>query len=238
MMNFKAHLPIMHIPSNALKLPALAISLLAFLILGAGANPAHGQADIRLGVKGALNLADLQGDDADLLVSQGQDLERRMGFVAGGFAQVDLNEIFGLRPELAYVQKGAWAETLVGSGEQIVTAESTLKIDYIELPALATMTLPMELDARAFFLAGPALAFNVSGEQEFEINGQTESVDVSDAINSVDAGLHLGVGADVPIDAGTVTVQARVEIGMVDLPDEGDADVQNQGIRFSAGYIF
>lgn len=229
----------MHTTFDSLKLSPTAIFLLAFLILGAGVSPAHGQVDIEPGVKGALNLADLRGDDAQFLLQDEQDPSRRTGVAVGGFAQVNLDETFGLRPELAYVQKGASAETEVQPpGGQTQTVEATLRIDYIELPVLGTVALREEGDVRPVLFAGPALAFNVSAEQELEADGETETADFSDAISDVDVGLHLGAGADVPTGAGTVTLDARYELGVLDLPDEGDADIQNQGIRFSVGLIF
>ena len=60
----------------------------------------------------------------------------RTGFLAGGFLAVRLGQLFWIRPEAYLAQKG-WEEV-----EQGVTVK--FKTDYIEVPVLVGLTIPVQ----------------------------------------------------------------------------------------------
>lgn len=215
------------------------LGLLAFV----GLSPLQTQAqevDITPGIKGGVNFADLGGDDAELIFDGGGSgdfeipIEARTGIVAGGFALIDFDGPFALQPEVLYVQKGAKVE--IEFLEE--TASSTLKLDYIEVPVLAKFQIPLEGSIAPNIFAGPAVAFNITAEQEGEGPDGSETTDLSEVISTTDFGLQVGAGVDFDAGPGTIMLDAWYELGLSSIPSEGDADIKNQGIRITAGFGF
>ncbi len=105
----------------------------------------------------------------------------RTGFTLGGYAEVPLLPGFlYFQPEVNYLQKGA-SNGHFGS-------QATARLSYLEMPLLAKIKL-MVPRARPFVLAGPTLAYLVSGS----IEGAGGNFDRS-RFNNVDIGLLLGAG--------------------------------------------
>lgn len=216
--------------------------LLCALCLGVMAPPALGQMDIKPGIKVGGNLASLGGDDAQLLFQLGGQqqeipIDRRSGFMVGGFAVVDLAGPIALQPELLYVQKGAKTEIDFGFQGQTQTITSTLKLSYIQLPVLAKFQIPVSGPVSPNVFAGPNVGFNISATNETEGGGESESEDV-EGVSGTDYGLTIGAGADFGLSLGTVTVDLRYELGLANLPEEGEASIKNRGIGITAGLVF
>ncbi len=84
----------------------------------------------------------------------------------------------------------------------------------------------------------------IEGEIEsdgyYESISESEEIDISEDISGFDFGLVIGAGADVLLSSGTLTFDARYNLGLVNVPDiEGfDVDVKNAVISFMVGYAF
>ena len=144
-----------------------------------------------------------------------------------------------LQPELRYIQRGYGVDvTFTGLGQEI-TAEGTLKLDYIDVPVLARFEFP-SAGITPHVFAGPTVGFNVSAEQETEAMGNTETEDISDTVSGTDFGLEFGGGVDFGIGAGTVTVDARYGLGLTDIPDTDNSDfsLTNRALMVTAGFAF
>lgn len=219
-------------------------ALVLFLAVGLGLTsmPAIGQASISPGVKVGGNLGTLGGEDAELVFSTGmqQDvsLDRRTGYAFGAFALIDFAGPFALQPELMYIQKGAKTEMEFSLGGQSTTVTSTMKLDYIQVPLLMKLNLPVAGPVSPNVFAGPNVGFNINASQETEAGGQSDSEDIGDDISGTDYGVTLGAGIDFGLSAGTLTVDVRYELGLADIPDEGDANIRNRGIGVTAGLAF
>lgn len=219
-------------------------SLTLFLVLSMAAlsaSPAFGQLDIKPGVRVGGNFATLGGDDAELVFTlgdQGQEIpiDRRTGFMVGGYALIDFAGPFALQPELLYVQKGAQVETEFSFQGQTQTITSTLQLSYLELPVLAKLQVPLSGPVSPNVFAGPSVGINVASSQETESGGQSESEDVE--VSGTDFGLTVGAGVDVGLGVGTVNVDLRYGLGLSNIPSEGDASVKNRGIGVTAGLTF
>lgn len=196
------------------------------------APPATGQmdgVDIEPGVRAGVSFMTLGGDDAP------DDLNRRIGFSAGAFVQLDFAGPFALQPELLYVQKGAEQEG--------TTITRTFKLDYIEIPVLVKFQLPLGGPFSPNLFAGPSIDFSASAEFEDEAGGQSATNDISDGVSSTEFGLVFGVGGDFGIGAETITVDARYGLGLTSVDDgafttDGDASLNNQGFVITAGFAF
>lgn len=185
--------------------------------------------DISPGARAGLTATTHWGADA------ADDLDPLIGGMVGGFAVVDLPLQFpiALRPELAYIQKGAVRNLTAGD----TTVRSLLRTDYLELSILGTYPLPVQTRFSPFAFAGPHVGYNVRAETEDEGPEQSPRTDVSDQVRPVDVGLTVGGGLDVPVHSYTTTIDVRYEVSLTSFY-RGEATVRNQGIIFTAGVVF
>ena len=175
------------------------------------------------GVKGGLNLANVIGDDV-------KESSMKIGAVGGVFMCYDITEIFALQPELLFTMKGAKDDS--------AGVELSWKVNYIEIPVLFRVNLPTEGKIKPMLYAGPALGILMSAKEEDE--------DVKDFMKTVDIGVLAGAGVAYQLEKGSISFEARYEVGMttvMDLTDEeldgGDQpDIKNSVISFMVGYGF
>ena len=180
-------------------------------VLGAATAQAQDRGGVRFGV----NFATLSTDD------DGFDAKTRTGLVVGLYGVVPVNDIFSFQPEVLFSQQGAKAED---GGE-----EATLKLDYVQIPALARIRLGRT--SPAFLLVGPSFGFNTRAESEF--NGETQ--DFKDEVKGSDVGLVTGVA----INAGPAVVDARYTWGLMNIDDSVDpGKVKNRFFSLSVGLRF
>lgn len=199
----------------------------AALFLGAVSIAPAGLAaqDVMLGVKGGINIADVDVEDDETFES-----DTRTGLVGGLFAQLGLGDVFAIRPEGLYSQKG-FSQT--DGGEEL-----TLKADYIEVPVLFAARFSQS-SFRPVLFAGPVIGFEASCK--IESSTTDESVDCADAeveTESTDVGATFGAG--VELDAGGVVVlfDGRYTLGLSDIDaTEGD-EAKNRAWSFMAGIGF
>lgn len=205
---------------------SLGFGVLLVILFAFTATPVMGQMtgmggmDIKLGGRAGLTFMTVGGDDAD------DDLDRRTGFMLGGFALVDLEGPLTLQPELTYIQKGATDPD----------SDLTTKLDYIEVPVLVKFQLPVTGPVSPNLFGGPTLGFNVTSEVEND-DGDTQNIDDT---NGAEFGLALGGGIDFGlVGTGTLMVDVRYELGLTSI-DDSDADLSahNQGFMITAGFVF
>ncbi len=164
--------------------------------------------DFHFGAKGGVNFANVTGDDVE-------DASSRTGFHLGAVAHIGISDRFGIQPELIYSQQGTKDDDI----------DITLKLDYLNLPILADITV-----AEGFSLqAGPQFGFSINTEAE---DGDGNEADV-EGINDFDLGAAFG--AQFLLDSG-LFFQARYGLGLSDIVD--DASVKNSNISVSIGYFF
>ena len=200
-------------------------------------------AQVRFGGRAGLNLANVGGDN-DM-----EDVENRIGFHLGVMAQHTLMPNIIVQPELIYTNKGyTWEDTDTEDGITI-KMESTVKLDYIELPLLFKYDMPMNNMSLQPYL-GPSLGFLMKAEVEAEASANGISVsdteDIKDEISSIDLGLNLGVDAIV---GKNIMVGLRYNLGLINLDDSKDEDDNsksededptyfNRAIMLNLGFLF
>lgn len=182
--------------------------------------------DIKPGVRAGVDFMTLGGDDAD------NELGRRTGFLVGGFVLVDISGPIAIQPELMYLQKGASdEETFDGT-----TITSTTKLDYIEVPFLAKLQVPLEEGISPNLFVGPTLGINVAAEAEVEGGGESETQDISDNVSGTEFGLTLGGGIDINLSDTILTGDIRYGIGLTSIDESDDLSINNQGFMITAGF--
>jgi opacity protein-like surface antigen len=182
---------------------------------------------VNFGVKGGLNVSTLTGDV--------EDLDPKIGFHLGGFAEIKLNEKFSIQPELMFSTQGAKAEYIDDFEGFAVNIEENLKINYIVLPIMAKYYVSEKFSIQA----GPQIGFLISAKDEitasFEGESQSEEIDIKDETKSIDFGLNLGFGYNF---TDKLFADARYNIGLSSIPDDSEVDVKNGVFQLSLGYRF
>ncbi len=180
------------------------------LIIGLGLAPLYAQ-DILIGAKAGLNLATLQPDLPDPAT--------RTSIHLGGMAELPINEVFSIQPELLYSSQGVKDDS---------DDDEVVRLNYISLPILAKYYVAEAVSIEA----GPQLGFLLSAE--VEDNGET--VDIKDNTKSVDFG--LAIGAAYKHESG-LNFGLRYFMGS-DINDisEDPEKFKNRVFQISIGYFF
>ena len=136
------------------------------------------------------------------------DFKPKICYTAGVFVTLGLMSALTFQPELLYSNKGAkYEETFE---DQIFKVAVIL--NYLEMPLLFKYTFPMMGDSqwRPNVYAGPYGAYRLNGKYKVKFDGQTETEDIeSDEMKTIDYGLILGAGLDIPTGNGMITIDIR-----------------------------
>ncbi len=200
------------------------VFFLAVLIAVPGVSPAFAQEEspISWGLKLGTNISDFRGNDIEGL---GELFDWKVGFCGGVFMSYDVNNWLTLQPEVLYSMKGM----KLGFFSQSIT----FSLDYIDIPILATVKIPVEGTLRPFLYAGPVFAFNVRSEVsanlDFGEGSEDYSVDMSDYTNGFEFSLALGLGLNIGIAGRDMILDFRYEPGLTnayDTPAEADETLE------------
>ena len=184
---------------------------LSFLL---AASFAGASAQVQFGVKAGANIANMIGDDAG-------DAKSKFGFNAGAFVEIPVAEQFSVKPELVYSLQGAKAE-IDELDEDVKT-----NLSYLNIPILAKYNI-----SEGFFAeTGPQIGFLMSAKAK----AGDEDTDIKDAFKSTDFAWALGVGYELAQGLG---FNARYNLGLSKIGEEGDAKVKNGVFQFGVFYKF
>lgn len=192
----------------------LSLTALAALLLAAPAS-----AQVAIGVKAGLNVATLSGDGT-------AGLDPRLGFAGGLQARFDLTPAVGLQVEALYSQKGAEDSEGIDDG--------TYQFDYIEIPVLARVALPVSRLADAGIYAGPSFGIPVGGRFD------SAELDELDIDYDGDLATDIGVAVGADYYGGPVGIDLRYTFGVTDTFEDGVglANARNGAFTVSLGYRF
>ena len=211
------------------------IIAIAFSLLLGASNLFAQNPDVGLtgkGLKAGLNLANFTGSDKP------SDVKMRTAFAFGGFLTYSFTDLFAIQPELLYSMKGA-KEKVVDQG---ITVDITEKLSYLEIPVLFKVKLVGAPTFKPNFYVGPGIGFLLSAKEKGESGGISVDVDIKDQLKSTDIGLIGGVGADIPMSAGTITFDIRYEAGLTKVVKAQSGfeapKMYNSAITFLVGFGF
>ena len=124
----------------------------------------------------------------------------------------------GFRTGIFYARKGMLL------GDELPVSGGTY-FDYIEVPALLRIGIPVEGGARPYFLLGPAIAINVGCSIEVGTGGRSISQDCDDVdvpIRRLDLGLMGGAGIALTSQGGvSFRLDALYNPGLRAVADDG-----------------
>ncbi|GAB3715026.1 hypothetical protein GCM10027592_55250 [Spirosoma flavus] len=170
----------------------------AFVVGALTLNTSTANAQARVGLKGGLNASSLFYD------GQGStNRTERIGFHAGVFAQAPIGEFFAIQPELLYMTKGASATYNVLG----FNGKNTFKLNYAELPVLATFKLGPTIELQAGPYAAYLLNSNINTNGDF---GSGSNAINRESFNTFDYGLAGGINFYI----GKGFIGARYEQGL------------------------
>ncbi len=185
-------------------------------------------AQMQIGPKAGLNIANIVGDDANFF---GLDLDSRTGFTGGIFFMYQFSDLFAIQPEVYYTMKGATSN--------IGGIDITFSIDYIEVPVLLKVIIPVEgSNIRPSIFAGPSLGFNSTAKLKIEADGESAEEDLED-IKSTEFGLVFGGGLGFIIGKNELGFDIRYILGLTTLDDSDfNGDIKNTVIAFNVYFGF
>lgn len=168
------------------------------------------------------------------------DSDYKAGVAAGVSVSYDLLPGITLQPELLYVQQGGrWDVNVLDGGAIVSNAELTWKLNYLQVPVLARVNLPLLGAFLPTLIAGPALSVKTASTYEIEEgDALISSGDVDDLV-STDLSLIVGVGFKVGAGPAGFVVDARYNLGSTNLNDtDSDVTINNRGFQVLAGFQF
>ena len=196
------------------------------------------------GIKCGLNIANLTGDDVE-------NADPKICLVLGGFLTYELNEMFAIQPEVLFSMKGAKFEDEYteeySNYEYYDRTEGSWKLNYLEIPVLAKLNIPMESNVKPNIFIGPALGINLSAtyDMDYEWWEKEDGVIVDEGSGSDDGDIEDIKGADfglifgAGVEFGKITVDARYNLGLSTIDDsDEESDVKNSVISIMLGYSF
>jgi len=195
--------------------------LVALTLLTAGltVSTAQAQTTPRTGIKGGFNATSLN-------INNASDRRERYGFHVGIFTQIPAGSSFAIQPELQYTSKGASARyNILG-----VNGRNTFKLNYLELPVLATFKLGNTADLQL----GPYASYLLNSGFTSEGDLGTAVRDINrDNFNRVDYGLAGGFN----LYFGNVLLGLRYGQGLRPVAESGGARLLLGDARNATGQV-
>ena len=167
--------------------------------------------DINIGVKGGLNVYNINNDN-------NSEYDSKLGFHAGLIGHIHLTRQFAVQPELVYSVQGA---KYTNGG-----IESKLNLGYINVPVL----LQYMFDNGFRLQAGPQVGFMLNAKTEI---GDVKT-DVKDNFKTVDFGLGFGAGYVTTSGFG---IDARYNLGLSNINENDAVKSTNRGFQLGVFYL-
>ena len=171
---------------------------------------AAAQAQLKYGVKGGLNFANLVGPDVD-------DNHMKLGFYLGGFANFQVDDKFTVQPELVFSAQGARFED---PGD-----DDKYRFSYLNIPILGQYNDPSGFYGET----GPQFGFLLSARAKH--NGNTGSI--KDGFKTVDFSWAFGAGYKLTPEA---SVGVRFNLGLSNISDNSNFKVRNSVLQIGVAY--
>ncbi|MBN2543507.1 PorT family protein [bacterium] len=160
------------------------------------------------------------------------DISMRMGINAGASLDININETVAIESGLYYTMKGCKRKNNYSGMEE---TEYTAAYDYLTIPIKIKAKFGPE-KLRPFIAVGPEIGLLLSAKVKND-----EDTDVKDDMESMDFGLYLGGGVEIPFSEKVFIVQVAYVLGLMDLYAEdtdNDSTVKNTGIYILTGIRF
>lgn len=174
-----------------------------------------GQAKLEIGLKGGLNLANVNTENA------GANYENATGYHAGAYGLIKVANI-GIQPEMLYSTRGTDV-TFDG-----VAGDFKQEYVYLDIPIMLKLYAVAGLNVQV----GPQFGILMSANGSVP-NGTGGTTKISkDSYKNSDVSAALGVGWDAPFG---LNFAARYILGLTDVNDGGGGDSKSRTFQVSLG---
>lgn len=174
--------------------------------------------DIRFGLKGGLNAANVTGDE-------GRD--NRFGGYYGLSLHMPLTHSIAFQPELLH--------SMQGYKRYITGGERTYKMDYLNIPLMFKFYITEGLNIQA----GPQIGFLLNARRHDDYGNSTNTEKVTNRYKDMDFGLNFGLGYE---SRQGLFVEARYNLGLTNnlrnAEDYEDPSFNNRVFQVGLGYRF
>lgn len=170
------------------------VSLCAVILVPTGDAVAQS-----LGFKAGLQWSEFDGDSGDPDIR----FTRREAKVGGIFFRIGLPFV-AIQPEILYSQRGT---EVLDAGILDPAFETTLELDYIEVPVL------LRLGFLPGLYVGPYGAVRVNAKAVSGVEGALSEIDIADSVEDYDYGFVVGLG----LNFGKIGVEGRYTQGLRNL---------------------
>ena len=201
------------------------------------ARPAAAQ----FGLSGGMNLSKFVGGSAD------EDESRNKLRMGVSMSLINIGPV-SVGPEIHYAHRGG-RQTAPTTEPNPLVAAYDFKMNYIEVPLIARVSLFRVGPLRPYLAGGPVYAWQLKCDVSFvTLSGSAtgEEQDCQDdtftsartAYKNADKGIVLGGGIDLSVlRMGAVSLDARMLRGLDRLTeDSADGDIKNQSVSLMLGY--
>lgn len=183
-------------------------------LIAAAALSTGAFAQVDLGVKGGLNLANFT-DGASMKPS----------FYLGGFAEYTFNSFFGVQAEVVYSRQGLFDKE---DGDKM-----WLRYNYLNIPILAKIYVLPQLSLDL----GPQFGILLNSKMKMKSGGVTATVDY-DTAKSFDVSVPIGLSYRI---TDNIEVSGRYLIGLTKVSEDiagFEVKSKNSVIQLGVGYRF
>lgn len=203
--------------------------------------------DRTFGIKGGFSISNFWGDGTDRFNDQIRSVipdldEQNLYWFSVGFFNVKeiLPDFLSVQTELLYARGGKnWEGTLNGSDISM-----DIFADYIQMPWLVKITIPVILRPRIYFGPNVSLMFRsrIDGAPEEVIDSLLgETADIGGVFerytNVIDIGLTTGLDFDIPFGPGNLVFDFRFNLGALNVFNfSNGSNVRNYNFILMAGY--
>ncbi|MGB3850508.1 MAG: outer membrane beta-barrel protein [Tunicatimonas sp.] len=191
------------------------------------------------------------------------------GLVVGGFASYSVLDFLDVSAELLYMQQGGTRVELKESivNRTPVAITGNVRLHNVEFPVLLRATLPnLDLGFKPQLVIGPSVGYNVAAVQSQDVTyflapyddtqagleagafstTNSGSENVRSEYQSMQYGLNIGLGVEIPMEAFTLVFDTRYRYGINPVNNGFDAndllrdatDQRSNSFVFSLGVGF
>ena len=185
------------------------------LVLTALALGTMSFAQVQFGLKGGLNLAELDDEVAP------NQTEMRTAYHFGALAHIHINNRFAIQPEVVYSAQG--------TKYTIPNYRGVQKLSYVNVPVLAQFMLGTGFRIQT----GPQVGVLVNAK--FEPEGSNLEVSNDDSYDNADFAWTFGVSYVLPVNLG---IDARYNLGLNNIQKNLNTDIKNRVWQFGLFYQF
>jgi len=223
-------------------------TVLCAILLFAVFVEAHAQ-PVDIGLRAGRTVSTFQGNTGAITRGGALDAQSRQGFHISGFVSIPLNDVFALRPELTYVQKGASVNDTraFGTGpDGPVKVREDYRFSYLQLPLLLEARIPIGRAFQSYLLLGPSIGANLQANIERNDEVVTEAIPESE-VHGFEVGFTTGFEFGYNVgQSGTATLGVHYDLGInqVVMDDNAaarkgkEAEFRNGALTLSLGYRF